>query len=103
MFGYADPRSVKKVIAKARRALPHRPIMVETTGAFVILFNGFPRMEMIPPDTMTLTGPAFNWRYPERQAGYSVINLMLTAATRIALERFHVTLRDMAIIPRKSG
>lgn len=103
LFEYADPRSVKKVISKARRALPHGLIMVETSSTMVILFDGFPLMETIPPDTVTLAGPAFDWRYPERQARYSVINLTLTAATRIDLERFHVTLRDMAIIPRKSG
>ena len=98
LFGYADPRSVKKTLAKARKALPHGLLMVETSGAIVILFDGFPQMT-IAQDAMTLTGPAFDWYCPEQQARYSEINLTLTAATRIDLERFHVTLRDMAIIP----
>jgi len=99
LFGYEDPRSVKKVVAKARKVLPHGLILVKSSGdAMVILFDGFPQIKTIAEDTMTLIGPAFDWLYPEQQARYSEINLTLTTATRIDLERFHVTLRDMAII-----
>ena len=103
LFGYEDPRTVKKVLAKARRELPHGLILVETSGLMVILFNGFPQIQPIPPDTLTLTGPAYDWRYPEQQARYSEIKLTLTTATRIDLEQVHVTFTDMAIIPAKNG
>lgn len=104
LFGYTDARSVKKVLAEARNLLPHGLILMETSSRMVFLFEGIPRIQPMPPDAMMLTGPCYDWRAPDLEATYwHRMNLTLTTATHIDLERFTVTLTDMAIIPKISG
>jgi len=108
-FGYIDPRHAKRDIAKAKRLLPSKSLLLIGSGepsqssrhSIGFVFDGFPTIRPAGTEHLALTGPCYCWREPDREAIYAPLTLTVTLAARIELEQWTVTLTDMARIPAK--